>query len=254
MCIRDRLDSSVAAITDTHISFGTELIEQKKACDSAFKSIKTSKDFLTAYHLLDQLEIDMNKVFGQINEALDYNDFLEKITKMMGNALPWISADLIAEGTVPVSLINNKELKKSALLSPEKDDDVFVDLLLAIYDEHGSLNTGIPAWTVMNCDVCYASVLGSGATLRILQMVDSIKTASSQFATDAQRNIEHFFRGKSEIFELSRDEITTEIDQILETIVLTDTQKSFLEAYREAVSDTSKSHVQINCRDGHCRY
>jgi hypothetical protein len=247
------LDSTATA-TDTDISFGTELIEQKKACYSAFTSIKTSSDFLKAYHLLNQLEIDMNAVYDKMNSSLEYEEFMATISKMMGNALPWISADLVAEGTIPVSVISNKELQKSALLSLQTDDDAFVDLLLAIYGESGSSNNGIPVWTVMNCDVCYASVLGNGTTLKVLQKVDSIKAVSSQFAADAQSNVEDFFTGKSDIFESPKDEIVDEINKILETITLTDSQKEFLAAYRMAVSDTSKSHVQINCIDGDCRY
>jgi hypothetical protein len=238
-------NSTVAATTDsidTSLSFGTVLVEQKQKCYSAFKSIKTSSDFLTAYHLLNQLEIDMNALFKEMEASMDCDKLSAASDSMMGNALPWISVAITAEGSLAVSDINNLELQKSALLSPETDDDGYVDLLLATFGMAGSCNDGFPVWITRDCDVCFISLLGDGSVLNAFKQAQSIKDASSQFAADAEKCIEVFFaHGSIESFKLSKDNIIAEIDEILNTINMTDAQKAFLEECRRGISDKSKN-------------
>lgn len=245
-------DTSKAKVDS--ISFGTQLVDEKKKCKMAFESIKSSSDFLQAYHLLCDLEKDMNKIYDKWNPNLEYEELSKQTDEMMGNALPWILSDLIAEGSYPISAIENKELLKSAQQSPEKDDDFFVNFLLATYGEGGSRKNGLAAWNTMNCDVCWSSTLGSGDSFKVLRKADSIRTLYPQYQTDVDSNTVDFFNLSYNTYESSQSEIIGEVNQILASIKLTDEQRQKLMTFREAITDTSKSHLQIDCAHRQCSY
>ncbi len=234
--------------------FGTELVDQKKACKAAFDKITSDDDFLAAYHLLCKLETDMNAKFDKVQANDNYEEFDKQTSRMMGNALPWIQSTLCAEGTVPISEINNTEILKTAKQSSTPNDDLFANFLLAMYGETGSKQYGLPAWTTMDCDDCYAGILGNGKTFEALAIADKLKTQAPVYSSDVDSIISPFFTQKENIYDTQQSEIIDEIDKILANIKLTDAQRSILQNRRADVADTAKSHIKVNCAQGDCRY
>jgi hypothetical protein len=241
-------------------------IPKIKQAVEEFNRIKTASDLASFY------QKTLESVTTIIDEQIEKND----PTEYSGDDSPdvhwrWFSdyfppvkcAVLCSECTYG-ALVNLVPLAEKARQTPEKEDDLFFDLAMTaynpqnealeiVYDGRGRNEVNVGEWSIMiNCDICMASMLGSGYHYKILQKLEKVAPARSLFGDVMDQYLETTLLIDDSHYNHDKATVLAELDKMLTSPVLTDKQKKALQESRENINtDTS---IEFDCAQGDCTW
>jgi hypothetical protein len=107
-------------------------------------------------------------------------------------------------------------------------------------------------YTLVDCDLCGASLLGSGEFVNRLEKLKEIAPARGLFSETMDNYMEsalyvednHYFRDKATVL--------AELDQMLASSAITDAQKEKLKESRDKID--AGENIQFNCANGGCTW
>lgn len=134
-------------------------IKHLKEYKLAFENIKTSEDFANTYHkallLKDELSETINKEYQKIKKDIPS----EKEFKWLEEYTPSMNIRLVAEATELDLILNYIPFQKKAKSTPQKEDDMFINLIIDVYGER---ETFFAKWFKQTWDYGGCSHLGKG--------------------------------------------------------------------------------------------
>lgn len=227
-------------------------IKHIKEYKTSFENIKSSEDFANTYHKALLLEKELSDPINRAYDKIKTDIPSEKEFKWIESFTPSMSIHLVAEATQLDLLIDYIPFQKKAKMTPQKEDDMFINLLIDVY---GDGETDYAKWFKQTWDYGGCSHLGKGIHTKNLKDINSIFDKSKFFKKDLQEINDSIFRDltKNNLFCEPKNNVIKEINQILKTIPLTKEQKNKIND-RLKEFNKNKKEIEFNCNVKNCAY
>lgn len=188
----------------------------------------------------------------------EYYRMLDAFIKDNDTTKPWLCGldpGCFAECTVPGFRKNFALLFEKAKYTDGTNDEEYFKLMLNTYGESGYVSTLYSSYFTGMWDYGGGSLLGSGQHIMILKKIDAIQKQTKIFDAEIITIREDILRDIIEhmAYMNTADKIVIEIDDIIRTIKLNDTEKQKLEI-RKAEFLNPDSKIQTDCENKNCDY
>lgn len=238
-------------------SFTNEQLTMLKNVETEFKQIKNAKDLANFYRqsLPDLVSLINKKVKKYDPEASNTENMVNK-WRWISDYLPYITVETMCADCEAETYIVINPLRDKAEITPEIDDNLFFDALLATYQQEKQLDKVIiqpnATWVVkVGCESCNADILGSGKHVKTLKILEKAKQTTVFLPEVEQLWIETTPKVSNNYY-YAKEEVLDELEQILTTVNLSNREKERLKNIRYLLN-TNKT-TQFDCQKGNCQF
>ena len=218
------VDAELTALTD-------EAVSRSVAEAMALYSTASTSTELEAAYTKAIVAADALTAWAEERAVPDFDPILAKA--------PGLGMGWFAEGTIAVFYLDPEQWQAKAAATPQADDDAFFALTSQAYSQANP--GGYAAWEVRTWDYGGCSALGEGVLLETLALAQQADEAGPAFtaptASVRDAAIEHITRDNTTGFQLcdyrtngprDDDAMKGEVQQILDTVTLSDTHREAL--------------------------
>lgn len=152
-----------------------EILQYRKS----YKALSTSRNFANLYSKGLSIRDSVAQILSTTAEVVDPYEPAD--FSWLEYSLPGFQVQLVAEATAYYPYINYASFLEKATTTLEKEDDLFLQLNVAMYKD--SIEQAFPSWVLQTWDYGGHSLLGSNKHLELLQAMDAIYKKTSLFNT-----------------------------------------------------------------------
>ena len=223
------------------------IMEYKKS----YEKIKSAKDLAITYNKADKIRETLIKSLNSYKNTESDNFDLEKY-KWLNPYIPGLKLTSAAEGMGINVIYDNPTLLKKAKTTPQKSDDLFINLML---DNYGDAGDNYPTWFMMTWDYGGYTLLGKGNHIKALNKINITIKSSSEFIEGLKGLRERLFMDirDSNNFAVPKTAVLKEINAIKQMSNLSVFEKNIINKRVKELNKNSKI-FQFNCEKAECSY
>lgn len=212
----------------------------------------TSEEFAKVFHDGEEIR---ERMVAALEEKIPITE-VENLPDIfwVENVFPGYLVELVAEGSQYYLFKDFRQLHTKAQQTEGLEDDVFMDLALAIY-ERDSIEYFFPSWFMQTWDYGGHSLLGSGKHNDVLALADEVMEMSDYFKEDIDVFKKEVMRDISNpelTYWNGAERIVAELDDIIdmEYALLSKDDIISLKARRNQFKNYEANGIELNLRTG----
>lgn len=235
--------------------FSPAQVTRIKNYKTSFENAKSAQDFEKVYGEAIKLKNDlydtMNKKYEEIQRKT--NTFVPKEDfEWINSFIPAMEITSVAEGTQLDLVANYNAFKTLAKKTPQKEDDLFINIMLDAYDGYGDFYT---KWFTQTWDYGGYTNLGVGKHTQVLLAIDKFLSQNTLFKKELGELRDKALKDilNENNFGEPKEKVIKEINGIIKNIKLSESEKNKLKN-RIIQLNSKKGTLQFDCKKKTCVY
>lgn len=245
---------------DLSAHFTASQVAEIQNAKNEFDEIRSASDLAHFYMVtLPAVVATVNKRIQETFPDLGAGDDRPRAEwEWFGNYFPGVGFDVLCGECSYEAMIMLDDVADKAGQTPEPEDDMFFELATSIYGRSydglgGSVGNAGGWYTLVNCDFCAASLVGSGQFFRVLEQLEKARPAYPLFGSVMDNYRRSALAIEDTHYYHDKPRVVDELVKMLNSKLLTTEEKSAVREVCDRIRG-KKSDSQFNCGEGNCNF